>query len=151
WTNNTASPSPRTSYASRTSPLRASSMRMAELGRLLDGLVRLVVRVRAAARDERRPDPLGDRLLGDHALRDVATRRQLEHDVEERAFDDRPQPTSAGLARQRLVGDLPQRVVGEHELDAVVPEEAVVLLRQCVLRRGEDLHEILTPQLVHGG
>src|SRR5439155_9891496 len=46
------------------------------LGRLLDRLVRLVVGVRAAARDERRPDPLGDRLLGDHTLRNVTTRRQ---------------------------------------------------------------------------
>ncbi len=42
------------------------------LSRLLDGRVRLVVGGRAAARDERRPDPLGDRLLGDHAFRHVA-------------------------------------------------------------------------------
>ena len=52
---------------------------------------------------------------------------------------------------ERLVGDLPQRVVGEDELDAVVPEEPVVLLRQRVLRLGEDLDEVFLPQLVHGG
>src|SRR5438477_10068400 len=110
-------------------------------GGLLDGLVGLVVGVRAGARDERRADTLRDRLLRDHALRHVAARRQLEHHVEERAFDDRPQTTRAGLTLERAVGDLPHRVLGEDELDAVVSEEALVLLDECVLRLVEDLNE----------
>ena len=68
-------------------------------------------------------------LLRDHALRHVAARRQLEHHVEQRALDDRPQAAGAGLALERVVGDLPHRVVGEDELDVVVAEEALVLLR----------------------
>jgi hypothetical protein len=52
-----------------------------------------------------------DRLLRDHALGDVTARRQLEHHVEQRVLDDRPQPARARLALERLVRDLPQRVV----------------------------------------
>src|SRR5581483_10149140 len=76
---------------------------------------------------------------------------QLEHDVEERALDDRAEAASAGLALERLVRYLPQRVVGEDELDVVVAEEPLVLLDERVLRLGEDLDEVLAPQLVHGG
>src|SRR5262249_49591934 len=77
--------------------------------------------------------------------------RQLEHDVEQRVLDDRAQATRTGLALERLVGDLPERVVGEDELDVVVAEEALVLLDERVLRLHQDLHEILAMQLVHGG
>src|SRR5947209_12169748 len=45
------------------------------LGRFLDGLVE--IGVGAGARHERGPDALHDRLLRDHALADVASRRQL--------------------------------------------------------------------------
>src|SRR5215469_17978773 len=55
------------------------------LRRLLDGLVGLAVGVRSAARHERRPDSLRDRLLRDHALRHVPPRRQLEHHVQQGA------------------------------------------------------------------
>ena len=97
------------------------------LRRLLDGLVGLVVDVRPGARDERRADALRDALLRDHALGDVTPRGQLEHHVEQGALDDRPEPAGAGLPLERLVGDLPERVVGEDELDPVVAEEALVL------------------------
>src|SRR6478672_7719343 len=117
---------------------------------LLDLLVGLVARIRAAARDERRADALRDALLRDHALRDVAPRRQLEHHVEQRALDDGAQPARAGLALERAVGDLPHRVVGEYELDPVVAEEPLVLLDERILGLLEDLHEVLAPQLVHG-
>src|SRR6478736_4032393 len=110
---------------------------------LLDLFVGLVARIRAAARDERRADALRDALLRDHALRDVAPRRQLEHHVEQRALDDGAQPA-------RAVGDLPHRVVGEYELDPVVAEEPLVLLDERILGLLEDLHEVLAPQLVHG-
>ena len=51
---------------------------------------------------------------------------------------------------QGLLGDLPQRVVGEHELDRVVAEEPLVLACERVLGLGQDLHEIVAAQLVHG-
>src|SRR5581483_776608 len=111
----------------------------------------LVVEIGAGARDERRLEALLDRLLRDHALGDVLTGRQLEHDVEQSVLDDRPQAAGAGLALERLVGDRPQRVVGEDEVDVVVGEEPLVLLRERVLRFGEDLDEVVALQLVHRG
>src|SRR3954447_20501372 len=117
---------------------------------LLDRLVGLVAGG-LGARDERRADALRDALLRDHALGHVPSRRQLEHHVEQRALDDRPQAAGAGLALERAVGDLPHRVLGEDELDAVVTEEALVLLDERVLRLLEDLDEVFAPQLVHGG
>src|SRR5205807_3283858 len=103
------------------------------------------------ARHERRLQVLLDRLLRNDALGDVATRRELEHDVEQSVFDDRTEPARAGFALERLVGDLPQRVLGEHELDRVVTEEALVLPHERVLRLGQDLDEILALQLMHSG
>src|SRR5579884_2730943 len=117
---------------------------------LLDRLVRLVAGG-LGTRDERRADALRDALLRDHALGDVTPRGQLEHHVEERPLDDRAEAARAGLALEGAVGDLPHRVLGEDELDPVVPEEALVLLRERVLGLLEDLHEVLAPQLVHGG
>src|ERR1700751_5004539 len=117
---------------------------------LLDRLFGLVAGVGAAARDERRADALPDALPRDHALGDVTPGRQLEHHVEQRALDDGAQPACAGLALERAVGDLPHRVVGEDELDPVVPEEALVLLDERVLGLLEDLDEVLAPKLVHG-
>src|SRR5258706_8922815 len=66
---------PHACQARRTDARGRAALGKGRLGRLLDGLVGLVVGLRTAARDERRPDPLGDRLLRDHALRDVAARR----------------------------------------------------------------------------
>src|SRR3954468_13766329 len=102
-----------------------------------------------ATRHERRLELARDRLLGDRALDHVGPRGQLEHDVEQRGLDDRAQAAGAGLARQRLVRDLPEGVLGEDELDVVVAEEALVLLRERVLWLGEDLDEILALELVH--
>ena len=64
-------------------------------------------------------------------------------------LDDRAEPACAGLALERLVRDLPERVVGEDELDVVVVEEALVLLDERVLRLEEDLDEVVTRELVH--
>src|SRR5881397_1458426 len=138
--------------ASETTPTIAAIVLMPVklLGGLLDGLVRLVAGG-LCTRDERRADALRDSLLRDHALGDVAPRRQLEHHVEQRSLDDRAEAARAGLALERAVGDLPHRVLGEDELDAVVAEEALVLLDERVLRLLEDLDEILAPELVHGG
>jgi hypothetical protein len=49
-----------------------------------------------------------------------------------------------------VVGDLPERVLGEDELDVVVAEETLVLAHERVLRLGEDLDEVLARELVHG-
>ena len=53
------------------------------------------------------------------------------------------------LPGERLVGDLPERVVGEHELDRVVAEEALILAHEGILGLDEDLDEILAAQLMH--
>src|SRR5215208_856400 len=103
----------------------------------------------AGARHERRAQVPLDCLLRDHALGDVLAGRELEHDVEQRMLDDRAQSAGAGLALERLVRDLPERVVGEDELHRVVVEEALVLLDERVLRLEQDLDEILARQLVH--
>src|SRR4051794_20304733 len=135
---------------SRASPARSRTRFAKRIGSALCGLFgELLVAEAAGARDERRLEALLDRLLGDHALGDVLARGQLEHHVEQRVLDDRPQPARAGLTVERLVGDRPEGVVGEVEVDVVVVEEALVLLGQRVLRLGQDLHEVVALQLVH--
>src|SRR5438128_11440991 len=106
--------------ATRMTRLRAThgSPPMALAGFLDQGVQ---IRVVLGARDERRLQSPGDRLLRDHALGDVLARRQLEHDIEQRPFDDRAQAAGAGLAQQRAVADLPERVLAEAELERVVP------------------------------
>src|SRR6185437_13729033 len=130
-------------------PVRDTAARHQIRLRALRGLFDGLVEVGPGARDERRPDALRDALLRDHALADVAPGRQLEHDVEQGALDDRAEAARAGLARERLLGDLPQPVLGEDELDVVVAEEALILLHERILRLGEDLYEILLAQLMH--
>src|SRR5262245_18173117 len=130
------------------SPLSGGdSARARESGRLFDELVGLVLR--SARRDEGRLQVLLDRLLRDRALGDVLARRELERDVQERVPDDRPQTARARLTLERLVGDLPERVLGEDELDVVVGKEALVLIDERVLRLDEDLDEVLALQLMH--
>src|SRR6478735_6282950 len=121
-----------------------------ELGAFFGELF-VLVGLAATGGDERRLQILRDRLLRDRALGDVLARRELEHHVEQRVLDDRPQPAGAGLTLERLVRDLPQSVLGEDELDVVVGEEALVLLDERVLRLDENLDEILALQLVHRG
>src|SRR5262245_1683231 len=101
-------------------------------------LVQLVVGG-TGTRHECRLQTPQDRLLRDHTLGDVLARGKLEHDVEQSVLDDRAQAAGTGLAFERLVGDLPERVVGEDQLDRVVVEEALVLLDERVLRLLEDL------------
>src|SRR5918998_4983443 len=116
------------------------------LGRL--GGLRARVLVGRRLGDERGLEPLLDRLLGDHALLHVASRRQLELNVEQRLLEDRPEAAGAGLALEGAVGDRAQRVVGEHQLDAVELEEAVELLGQRIARLSEDRDQVLALELV---
>src|SRR5436190_21936942 len=118
------------------------------LGRLFGELFGLVVGGRPA-RHQRRLELLRDRLLRDRALDDIVPGRQLEHHIQERRLDDRAQSSRAGLALERLVRDLPERVLREDELDVVVAEEALVLLDERVLGLCEDLYEILALELMH--
>src|SRR3954454_1323172 len=106
---------------------RASRLRSAALLRRFLGELFGFDHVAAGARDERRLQPLLDRLLGDHALGDVLARRQLEHHVEQSILDDRAETACARLAVEGLVGDRPEGVVGKDEVDRVVVEEALVL------------------------
>ena len=66
---------------------------------------------------------------------------QVEHRVEQDAFDDRAQAARAGLALDRLLGDRDQRIVGEGQLDILQLEQLLILLDQRVLRLGQDLHQ----------
>src|SRR5205823_6925340 len=68
---------------------------------------------------------------------------------QQRALDDRAQTAGPGLARQRLLRDLPERLLGEDELDVVVREDTLVLTRERILGLGQDLDEILALELVH--
>ncbi len=121
------------------------------LGRLFGELVEVVLGRSRATRHERRLLTARDRLLRQDALRDVGARRELEHHVEEGELDDRAQAAGAGLAREGVLGDLDERIVGEDELDRVVAEEALVLADERILRLGEDLDEVVMRELVYGG
>src|SRR5919106_6310048 len=129
----------------------ATTARKLLLGGLFGQLFGLFVQLAPAGGDERGPQALRDRLPRDHALGDVAPGRKLEHDVEQRRLDDRAETAGAGLPVERLVGDLPERLLREDELDVVVAEEALVLLDEGVLRLVEDPDEVLAGQLVHRG
>ena len=69
---------------------------------------------------------------------------------QQRLLDDGAQAAGAGAARQGLGGDGGERLVGEHELDAVQREELLVLPRERVLGLGEDAHEVVLVQVVDG-
>src|SRR3954469_22000646 len=97
---------------------------------------------------ERRAETLLDGLLGHDALLHVAARGKLELPVEQRLLEDRAEAARAGLAGQRLVGDRGQRLVGEHQLDAVELEEALELLDQGVARLGQDRDQVVARELV---
>src|SRR5439155_11660818 len=107
----------------------SSSVAVVRLRGLFGELFGLIV---PGARNERRLETFFNRLLGDDALGDVLPRGQLEHHVEQRVLDDRAKATGAGLTCERAVGDRPERVVGEDEVDVVVVEEALVLLDERV-------------------
>ena len=92
--------------------------------------------------DQGRGQAALDRLLRDDALGDVAARGQLELDVEQGLFENRPQAAGAGLALERLVGDRAERLFGEDELDVVELEEALELLGERVARLGQDRDQV---------
>src|SRR5262249_43040863 len=65
--------------------------------------------------------------------------REIEHGPEQDAFEDRTQPSRAGLALDRLAGDRAKRLVGEGQLDILDLEQPLILLHQRVLRIGQDV------------
>src|SRR5206468_13121304 len=79
---------------------------------------------------------------------DVAPGWELELHLEEDVLEYRPQAARAGLALEGAVGDGAERVVREHQLDAVELEEALELLDQRVARLGEDRDEVVPRELV---
>src|SRR4051794_7825911 len=70
------------------------------------------------ARDERRVHVLQDDCTGDLNPGDVVTAGDLEHDLLEDLFHDRPQTSGAGATQQRLVRDRGDGPFVELELDA---------------------------------
>src|SRR4051794_10913632 len=144
--------SARARYRPPTGALDRTAVELSRVPRLRGLLGRLFgLFVLRGLGDERGLEALLDRLLGHDALLHVAAGRELELHVEERLLEDRPQAARAGLALERLVGDRLERLVGEDELDVVELEEAVELLRQRVLRLGEDRDEVLAGQLMNHG
>ena len=82
-----------------------------------------------------------DALLRD---RDLALRvglRDLVHDVEHDVLDDALEAACARLALDGLLRDGAQRVLLEHELDAVHREQFLILLHGRVLRLGQDAQQ----------
>src|SRR3954466_179712 len=71
--------------------------------------------LRGVGVDQQRLSVAGDGALVDHDLVDVGERREVEHDVEERALDDRAQAARAGAALERALGDRRQRMFAELE------------------------------------
>src|SRR5215211_5841230 len=112
------------------------------------GLLGLVWR---GLRDQGRAAAGLDRLAGDHALRDVAPRRELELHVEKRLLEDRAKAPGPSLALEGLVGDGGQRVLLEYELDVVELEEALELLGERVPRLGQDRDQVVAAELVDRG
>src|SRR5690606_26431966 len=103
-------------------------------------LVRLV--------DDVRLGLAGDDRVVDNNLGRVRHRRQIVHRVEQHALENSAQAPSTGLALHRLLRDRSQRVLAELELDALHLEELLILLRQRVLRLGQDLDERVLVELL---
>src|SRR6267142_2633798 len=80
-----------------------------------------------------------DHFARDHDLFDAFQPRQIEHGLEQDAFEDRTQATRAGLALDRPAGDRAKRLVGEGQLDVLHFEQPLILLHQRVLRICQDL------------
>src|SRR5450830_16437 len=100
--------------------------------------------------DQRGVDASLDALPRDHAFAHVAPRGQVEHHAHQRLLDDRAQAARPRTAAERLGGDGPEGLVGEHQLDSVQREELPVLLGERVLGLGEDAPQVGLVEVVHG-
>src|SRR5258708_39164103 len=74
-----------------------------------------------------------DHLARDHDFLDALETRQIEHGLEQDAFEDRTQATRAGLALDRPAGDRAKRLVGEGQLDVLHFEQPLILLHHPIL------------------
>mmetsp|Transcript_4631 Transcript_4631/g.13815 ORF Transcript_4631/g.13815 Transcript_4631/m.13815 type:complete len:563 (+) Transcript_4631:45-1733(+) len=74
----------------------------------------------------------------------------LIHRVPEELLHDAPQAPGARLPLVRLLGDLVEGLVGHVQGAPVHPEEGRVLLQDGVLRRLDDVHELLLGQGLQG-
>src|SRR6266702_3369669 len=89
---------------------------------------------------ERTSRPL-DYFARDHDLFDAFQSRQVEHGLEQNAFENGTQAARAGLALDRLAGDRAKSFVGEGQFDVLHLEQPLILLHQSVLRIGQNLLE----------
>src|SRR6266550_8360261 len=87
---------------------------------------------------ERTSGPL-DYFARDHDLFDAFQSRQVEHGLEQNAFENGTQAARAGLALDRLAGDRAESFVGEGQLDVLHLEQPLILFHQRILRIGQDL------------
>src|SRR3546814_2499546 len=80
-------------------------------------------------------------ILVEYDVIDAVERRQVEHGVEQYAFQYRTKPARAGLALDRAARDRRKRILGKAQLHALHVEQLLILLDKRVLRLGEDLDE----------
>src|SRR3546814_18588416 len=90
-------------------------------------------------------------ILVEYDVIDAVERRQVEHGVEQYAFQYRTKPARAGLALDRAARDRRKRILGKAQLHALHVEQLLILLDQRVLRLGEDLDERRLVQVFPGG
>ena len=92
-----------------------------------------------------------DRGLVHHDLVDVGRIGQLEHGVDQRLLQDGTQAPGPGFAGQRPLGDGAQGIRPDFQVDAFHGQQLAVLLDQCVLGLGEDLHQGVFAQFGQSG
>src|SRR6188474_878426 len=115
------------SRISKTSPSRSTRVMRS---RLLASAIRPVG-------EDRWSLPL-DNFPRDGAAHHFEPRGNLVHEIEHGLFEHRPEPASAGSALQGELRHGFEAVLGELELHAFHVEEFLILLRDRVLRLGED-------------
>src|SRR3546814_6864911 len=91
-----------------------------------------------------------DLILVDHNFIDAVERRQVEHGVEQYAFQYRTKPARAGLALDRAARDRRKRILGKAQLHALHVEQLLILIDQRVLRPGEELDDRRLVQVFQG-
>src|SRR5579875_262404 len=98
-------------------------------------------------RDQCGIDPVQDNRTVDHALTNVVASGEVIHDLEEDLLQDGPKASRTGTAKERLLGDCFEGIVGDLELHAIEFERPLVLLGQSVLWFDEDPDEGIFVQL----
>jgi len=92
-----------------------------------------------------------DRIFIDHDFHDVLLVRQFVHHVEQRVFQDGPQASGTGLARQCFFRNRVQCGRTDFQFRAFHFQQFRILLDQRILRLDQDLDQRLFRQFAQGG